>query len=97
MLLVDLLHVDNDDLTAFMAVEKPSYLATEAWLRARAAHLTPEAIATHNARLTGFEPPPERAAVRRAEYGCDETVTTGVALNDLDDWLALHRQLLAGA
>jgi hypothetical protein len=93
----DALGLAYDPLAAFIAAEKPGYLAFEAWVRANATNLTPEAIAASNAHVVGFEPPDERAAVRRAEYGVDASVKTGTALNDLDDWLALHRQLLASA
>jgi len=86
-----------EPLEAFIAAEKPGYLAFEAWVRANATNLTPDAIAASNAHVVGFEPPEERAAPRRAEYGVDDSVKTGTALNDLDDWLAIHRQLLASA
>jgi hypothetical protein len=82
---------------AYIVAEKPGYLAFEGWVRANATNLTPAAIAASNAHVVGFEVPEERAAARRADYGVDDSVKTGTALNDLDDWLAIHRQLLASA
>jgi hypothetical protein len=87
--------ITYDALAAYIGAEKPGYLAFEAWVRANATNLTPAAIAAHNAYILTFVVPEDRAAPRRATYGVDASVQTGVALNDLDDWLALHHQLLA--
>jgi hypothetical protein len=89
--------IEYEPLAAFIARERPGYLALEAWVREHATNLTPAAIAASNAHVLGFDVPEERAAPRRAEYGVDASVTKAVALNDLDDWLALHHQLLASA
>jgi hypothetical protein len=84
-----------EPLAAYVASAKPGYLELEAWLRANATSLTPEAIAAHNAKLLAHLVPEERAVVRQAEYGVDGSVKTGWELNDLEDWLAIHKQLLA--
>lgn len=93
----DAIGIAYEPLAAFIASAKPGYLELEAWVRANATNLTPDAIAAHNAKLLAHLVPEERAALRRAEYGVDGSVVTGVALNDLDDWLAIHRQLIASA
>jgi hypothetical protein len=89
--------ISYDALAAYIGAEKPGYLALEAWVRAHATNLTPASIAAHNAKLLAHRVPEERAVPRQAAYGVDASVATGVALNDLDDWLALHDQLLASA
>jgi hypothetical protein len=93
----DAIGLAYDPLMAYVVAEKPGYLAFEAWVKANATNLTPASIAASNAHVVGFEVPEERAAARRAEYGVDDSVKRGTALNDLDDWLAIHRQLLASA
>jgi hypothetical protein len=93
----DALGISYEAMAAFIDAQKPGYLAFESWVRANATNLTPEWIDAHNATLLGRIVPEERAADRRAEYGVDDSVKAAVALNDLDDWLAIHRQLLASA
>lgn len=86
-----------EPLAALVGAERPGYLAFEAWVRAHATNLAPDAIAAHNAKLLAHIMSDKLAVPRRAECGVDDSVTTGVALNDLDDWLAIHRQLLASS
>jgi hypothetical protein len=88
------LGIDRDAFVAYIETEKPDYLTLERWVRANAASLTPEAIATVNARITGTDLPDAMLADRRAQLGFDEPgYTKAVALNDLDDWAAMHRAL----
>ena len=89
------LGIGYEPLAVFIAAEKPGYLALEEWVRDHATAATPAAVAAHNTTLLTFVVPEERAAPRRALYGVDASVRTGVALNDLDDWLAIHQQLIA--
>jgi hypothetical protein len=88
--------LDHERLLAYIGAEKPGYLAFEAWVRAHAPKLSPADIAPINEHILTFVVPDERAAPRRAQYGVtDASVARGVALNDLDDWLGIHQQLIA--
>jgi len=88
------LGIDRDAFVSYIETEKPGYLALEAWVRANAAALTPEAIATINARVTEANLPDAMLPDRRAQLGFDEPgYTKAVALNDLDDWAAMHAVL----
>ncbi len=94
-LLLERIGVDHDALNAFLSVERPGYLATEAWMREHASALEPETIAAFNAHVDNVIVPEERAAPRRAKLGLDDSVKRGVALNDTDDWQQIHEQLIA--
>ena len=85
------LGIDRDAFIAFIETEKPDYLALEAWVRANAATLTPEAIATVNARVTQATMAEPRLTEWTARFALgDPSYTNAVALNDLDDWAGMH-------
>ena len=88
------LGLDRDAFIAYIETEKPDYLALETWVRANATALTAESIAAVNARVTNADLPDTMLADRRASLGFDEPgYTKAVALNDLDDWAAMHAAL----
>ncbi|HEV3089413.1 MAG TPA: DUF5069 domain-containing protein [Candidatus Elarobacter sp.] len=88
------LGIDRDAFIAYIESEKPDYLTLERWVRANATSLTDETIATINARISDTELPDTMLPERRAQLGFDEPgYTKAVALNDLDDWAAMHRAL----
>jgi Domain of unknown function (DUF5069) len=88
------LGIDRDAFVAYIETEKPDYLTLERWVRENATALTPETIATVNARIADADMPEAMLADRRAQLGFhDPDCTKAVALNDLDDWAALHRTL----
>jgi hypothetical protein len=94
--MLEALGIPHDPLLAYITTEKPGYLALEAWVRDHATSLTPESIARSNETILGRVLPEERCAARRAAYGVtDPTIVRGIALNDIDDWLQLHEQLIA--
>ncbi len=96
--LFDNLGLDGAAFVAFVERERPDYPAVEAWVRAHATTLTPEAIAAHNAQVLNGAMPEERAVLRRAELGIDDpSFTNAVRLNDLDDWNATHARLAGRA
>jgi hypothetical protein len=92
--LLEELGIADADVDAFVAARVPDYLTFEAWVRERTT-ATPETIEAFNAELLGFPMPEKMAAARRAQYGLPDTITLGVALNDIDDWGGLHDQLIA--
>ena len=96
--LTDALGIDRERFATYVETEKPEYLLAEAWIREHAGALTPATIASFGASIRTTAMPDAMAAERRAQLGIsDPAFTLGVALNDLDDWAALHRQLQAAA
>jgi hypothetical protein len=94
--LLDAIGLDGDAFAAFIAREEPDYLYCEAWVSATAGDVTPATIAAFNARLLSTE----LAEPRRSEW-CERFGLTGghytrsVLLNQLDDWAAIHQELIA--
>ncbi|BDE06202.1 hypothetical protein WPS_14780 [Vulcanimicrobium alpinum] len=92
------LGIDRDAFIAYIETALPDYLALEAWVRANAANLTPEAIAAVNARVSSADLPEPMLSERRARFGLDDPAyTKAVRLNDLDDWAGIHAALVGGA
>src|ERR1700686_5837117 len=65
------LGIDRDAFIAHIETVKPDYLALESWVRANAATLTPEAIATINARVGSPNLPEPILAERTARFALD--------------------------
>ncbi|HTJ27714.1 MAG TPA: DUF5069 domain-containing protein [Candidatus Limnocylindria bacterium] len=92
------LGIDRDAFVAYIEQEKPTYLELEAWVREHATKLDAESIAAHNRAIMTGEMPAEIANERRRDAGVtDLSLTRAVALNDLDDWAAIHRQITTSA
>lgn len=73
----------------------PTYLETEAWVRANAAKLDPASIAAANEMICTRDMPPEPAAHARAAVGItDPSVNASAYLANLDDMASLHTSLL---
>jgi uncharacterized protein DUF5069 len=88
------LGIDRDAFVAYIETQKPDYLTLEAWVRANATALTAETIADVNARIADTNFPDAMLADRRAQLDFHEPdYTKAVALNDLDDWAAMHGAL----
>jgi len=80
---------------AFLAT-MPAYPEAEAYVRAHASKIGASAIAALNAELLAVERPAERAAEVHARVGLtDSTLCTSARLIGIDDWFAVHEQLLA--
>ena len=93
--LCDALRIDRDAFVAFVATEKPDYCAVERWVLEHAGDLSPRTITAFNSRVRTTRMSPERAAETRERFGItDDTFAIGVALNDLDDWAAMHAALV---
>jgi Domain of unknown function (DUF5069) len=88
------LGIDRDAFVAYIETVKPDYLTLEAWVRANAAMLTPDAVATINERIATAPLPEPMLSERSARFALgDPSYTRAVALNDLDDWAAMHDAL----
>lgn len=86
------LGIDPDAFIAFIAKEKPDYLACEAWIETHATNVTPDGIAKANKGvLEGMMPDPRRSEWQK-RFGVD--FAEGWKLNQLDDWAAVHEQLI---
>ncbi|HEV3155895.1 MAG TPA: hypothetical protein VGZ00_00960 [Candidatus Baltobacteraceae bacterium] len=89
------LGIDSQAMIAFVEDEKPDYLRFEAWIKAHATKLTPEAVFWHNLAIRTGRMRDELAAERRSTFGItDPNIANGVTLNDLDDWAGIHAQIL---
>ncbi|GAC1659536.1 MAG: hypothetical protein NVS4B13_04590 [Candidatus Elarobacter sp.] len=85
------LGIDRDAFIAHIETARPDYLALEAWVRTNATALNAETIAVVNARVTNADLPEAMLADRRRHLGFNEPAyIKAAALNDLDDWAALH-------
>ena len=88
------LGIDRDAFVTYIETEKPDYLTLEAWVRANATSLTPEAIAKVNDRVINTDLPEEMRAGRAVRLSFDDPAyRKAYALNELDDWLAMHEAL----
>jgi hypothetical protein len=95
-LLTTAIGLDREAFAAYVESEQPGYLDAEAWVRANATTLTDETVAAVTTRMLNANLPDVQLPARHAELGiADPSFTRGIALNDLDDWAGLHRQLLA--
>ncbi len=87
--------VDRDAFIAFVENDAPGYLEVEAWLRANATNLTPDAIAAFNQHISTRELPDTMLAQRCSDVGVPAgSIARAVPLNDLDDWQAFHRSIV---
>lgn len=93
--LTNAIGLDRVAFADWVEAETPGYLTAEEYVRGHAGNLTPESIAALAEKFRTATFPPERASERHAELGItDPAFTLGIPLNDLDDWSALHHQLL---
>ncbi|GAC1421679.1 MAG: hypothetical protein NVSMB64_30370 [Candidatus Velthaea sp.] len=93
-LLLTTLGLESEAFVAYICKEKPDYLTLEAWVRAHAAKLDAESIATVNARVDTADLPEAMRVERFARFHItDPAYTKAVALNDLDDWAGMHEAI----
>ncbi len=90
--------IEADAFTAFVKGNKPSYVATEAWiLEQKGGSLDDAAVTKHNADVTGYIHADEdrKAILEGAGREDDGSIKDAVSLNNLDDWAIFHAQELA--
>lgn len=88
------LGIDRDAFIAYIETSKPGYLELESWVREHATKLDQESIDAHNRYILSRDLPEAMADARRTELGLsDASISTADALNNLDDWATLHRQI----
>ena len=94
--LIEKLALDTGRLLEFVRTEHPDYLTFERWVIANGKTLSLMERDVLNERYREQRMSPQKATVRRSELGLtDASLGQGILLNDLDDWSALHRYLLA--
>ena len=88
-------HMGIDPATFLPFLETmPTYLETEAWVRANATN--PGAVAETNAMILNHPMRAESAQRFRAELGIsDATIDNGAIVNNLDDLASLHKYVVA--
>ncbi len=97
-MVLDGLGLDRDDFLGYIKDKKPSYPECEAWVLAKkGGNLDAEAVRKLNAAIAGYI---HDDATRKAILGENNIEDAGnikdaVNLNNLDDWKAFHRDVLA--
>lgn len=98
-MVLDALGIPVEAFRDFIAAEKPTYPRCEAWLLEQCGgSLDPETVGRLNASIAGYH---HKDAVRETILGANGIPDEGrildaIALNNLDDWLAFHQQVIAG-
>ncbi len=89
------LGVDEAAIKAFVKSSKPTYPQFEAWVKANGTSVTADAIAKHNAAVTGYlHDDATRQGILSANGLPDGSPKDAVNLNNLDDWFEFHQAVL---
>ncbi|HWB03713.1 MAG TPA: DUF5069 domain-containing protein [Verrucomicrobiales bacterium] len=97
-MVLDGLGLDREEFLGYIKDKKPTYPELEAWvLSKKGGSLDAEAVRKLNAAIAGYI---HDDATRKAILGENNIEDTGsikdaVNLNNLDDWKAFHRDVLA--
>ena len=93
------LGIDIEAFRKFIADEKPTYPQCEAWVLAQCGgSLDPETVANLNASIAGYHHKDEvRKTILDANGIPDDgTILDAINLNNLDDWLGFHKEVIVG-
>ena len=89
------LGLDEAATKAYIKSDKPTYPQFEAWVKANGTSVTADAIAKHNAAVTGYLHDDEtRKSILSASGLPDGSPKDAVNLNNLDDWYEFHQAAL---
>lgn len=97
-MVLDALGLDREEFLAFIKDRKPSYPETEVWvLQKKGGHLDAEAVRKLNAAIAGYihDDATRKAILTENNIEDNGTIKDAVNLNNLDDWKAFHRDVLA--
>ena len=79
----------------YIRTAKPTYPQFEAWIKANGKTVTADAIAKHNAAVTGYiHDDATRQGILSADGLPDGSPKDAVNLNNLDDWYEFHQAAL---
>lgn len=92
---LDALGIERQVFLDFIAADKPSYIACEAWVKANGT-LDDAKIAAHNAGVDGYihDDATRTEILSAAGLSDDGTILDAVNLNNLDDWHLFHQSEL---
>ena len=89
------LGLDEAATKSFIKTSKPTYPQFEAWVKKTGTSVTPDAIAKHNAAVTGYiHDDATRQGILSANGLPDGSPKDAVNLNNLDDWFEFHQAAL---
>jgi len=89
------LGVDEAAIKAFVKSSKHTYPQFEAWVKQNGKSVTADAIAKHNAAVTGYiHDDATRKSILSANGLPDGSPKDAVNLNNLDDWYEFHQAVL---
>jgi hypothetical protein len=91
------LNIDPDAFRAFVTESKPSYIECESWV-AQNGDLSAAGIAMLNRQITQYHHDDDTRKEILEAAGLDDSASIADApnLNNLDDWTALHKEVLSG-
>jgi hypothetical protein len=89
------LGLDEQAVKDFIKSSKPTYPQFEAWVKANGKSVAADAIAKHNAAVTGYQhDDATRQSILSANGLPDGSPKDAVNLNNLDDWFEFHQAVL---
>jgi hypothetical protein len=89
------LGVDEAAVKDFVKSKKPTYPQFEAWIKSNGKTVNADAIAKHNAAVTGYiHDDATRKGILDANGLADGSPKDAVNLNNLDDWYEFHAAVL---
>ncbi|MEN9284794.1 MAG: hypothetical protein RLZZ179_2287 [Verrucomicrobiota bacterium] len=97
-MVLDGLGIDREDFLAFIRDRKPTYPELEVWvLQKKGGNLDAEAVRKLNAAIAGYIHDDATRKAILAENNIEDTgsLKDAVNLNNLDDWKAFHRDVIA--
>ena len=94
---LDALSIDRQAFLDYVAAEKPSYVACEAWCQANG-NADAGAIAAHNAAVDGYNHDDDTRNGILSSVGLptDAGILDAVNLNNLEDWNDFHGAEITG-
>ncbi len=97
-MVLDGLGLDREEFLAFIKDKKPTYPELEAWvLSKKGGSLDAEAVRKLNAAIAGYihDDSTRKSILTDSNIEDTGTIKEAVHLNNLDDWKAFHRDVLA--
>lgn len=97
-MVLDGLGLDREEFLNYIKESRPTYPELEAWiLKKKGGSLDTEAVRKLNAAIVGYIHDDETRKAILSENGIEDTgnIKDAVSLNNLDDWKAFHREVIA--
>jgi hypothetical protein len=89
------LGLDEEAVKSYIKSNKPTYPQFEAWVKQNGTSVNADAIAKHNAAVTGYlHDDATRQGILSASGLPDGSPKDAVNLNNLDDWYEFHQAAL---